>query len=155
MVGALGNQIIFESNFKPQRVIQALHRLQGIVSFTWVGQTEDIYIENKGKATEKEYFRCMKIKLLNTLFEGPLHLGAILAGADEKFLKALSEIFHTDSIAFQIQDDILGVFGNEKKIGNQSAQTSAGKQTILVSKALEKADSRQRNILNSTLAKKI
>ncbi|OGI16630.1 MAG: hypothetical protein A2Z52_02000, partial [Candidatus Moranbacteria bacterium RBG_19FT_COMBO_42_6] len=155
MVGALGNQIIFESKFKPKRVIQALHRLQGIVSFTVVGQTEDIYIENKGKATEKEIMKMYENKTAKYTIEGPLHLGAILAGADEKFLKALSEYSIPVGIAFQIQDDILGVFGDEKKLGKSvGSDIRQGKQTILVAKAFEKADSEQRKILSGALGKK-
>lgn len=155
MVGALGNQIIFESQFKQERVIQALHRLQGIVSFTVIGQTEDIYIENKGKATEKEILQMYENKTAKYTIEGPLHLGAILAGADEIFLKFLSEYSIPIGIAFQIQDDILGVFGNEKKLGKSvGSDIRQGKQTILVAKAYENANREQKKILDSTLGKK-
>ncbi len=48
-------------------------------------------------------------------FEGPLHLGVILAGkGSEKLLEDISKYSSAVGKAFQIRDDVLGVFGNEK-----------------------------------------
>jgi len=155
MVGAMGNEALYRSQFNPELIIRALIKLQKVISSTVVGQTEDIYIENRGKATEKEIMKMYENKTAKYTIEGPLHLGAILAGADEKFLKSLSEYSIPVGIAFQIQDDILGVFGNEKKLGKSvGSDIRQGKQTILVVKAFEKADSEQRKILNAALGKK-
>lgn len=155
MVGALGNQVIFDSNFKPELIMQALSRLQGIISMTVIGQSQDIYIENKKKASEKEILRMYENKTAKYTIEGPLHLGAILGGAEEKLLRSLSSYALPIGIAFQIQDDILGVFGNEKKMGKPvGADIKQGKYTILVAKAFEKADKKQKVALERLLGKK-
>lgn len=155
MIGALGNQIIFESKFDPALVMKALHKMQGIVSFTVVGESEDIYIENKGKATEKEILRMYENKTAKYTIEGPLQLGAILAGADEKFLQSLSGYAVPAGIAFQIQDDILGVFGQVSKLGKPvGSDVKQGKQTILVAKAFEKGNRQQKETLKKLLGKK-
>lgn len=155
MVGALGNQVIFESRFAPDLIIQALWKLQGIVSMTVVGESEDVYIENRGKAMEKEILRMYENKTAKYTIEGPLHLGAILAGADGKILKILSDYAIPVGIAFQIQDDILGVFGNDGKLGKPvGSDIRQGKQTLLVCKALEKADPSQKKALRNYLGKK-
>lgn len=155
MMAALGNQVLFESNFSPKLIIEALIKLQKIVSLTIVGETEDIYIENMGRANEEEIMRMYENKTAKYTIEGPLHLGAILAGADQKFLDALSAYAIPIGIAFQIQDDILGVFGMERKTGKSvGADVRQGKQTILVAKAYEKADKSQKKILDTTLGKK-
>lgn len=155
MIGALGNQVIFESKFEPKLIMKALHRLQGVISFTVVGESEDVLIENRGKATEKEIMRMYENKTAKYTIEGPLHLGAILGGADEKFLEALSFYAIPVGIAFQIQDDILGAFGNSAKLGKEvGSDIKQGKQTILVAKALQKADSKQKAVIKNCLGNK-
>jgi geranylgeranyl diphosphate synthase type I len=155
LIGAKGNQVIYDSGFAPENIVRALSRLQDIVSLTCIGQTEDIYIENRGRAKEKEILHMYENKTARYTIEGPLHLGALLAGADEKFLKYLSAYAVPVGIAFQIQDDILGIFGQEKEMGKAvGADVRQGKQTILVAKALEKANREQKKILQATLGKK-
>lgn len=155
MVAAFGNQIIFDSDFDAKSVIKALHKLQSIVSMTVIGQARDIYMEQKKKATEKEVLRMYEYKTAKYTIEGPLHLGAILGGANDEMLKQLSRYAVPVGVAFQIQDDILGAFGNEKKLGKSvGSDIESGKQTILVVKAREKANNTQRKILDNTLGKK-
>jgi len=85
-------------------------------------------------------------------YETPLHTGAILAGASDDDLKALTEYAIPGGIAFQIQDDILGMFGDEYKIGKPAdSDLSEGKKTLLIVKAFEKGDSLQKKILNKNL----
>jgi geranylgeranyl diphosphate synthase type I len=154
MIGALGNQVLFESGFPPEVIIRALHKMQVIITLTVIGESQDVYIENKGKASEKEIMQMYENKTAKYTVEGPLHLGAILAGADENFLQSLSAYSIPAGIAFQIQDDILGVFGQVKKIGKPvGSDVVQGKQTILVAKALEKAGKKEKMILRKCLGK--
>lgn len=154
-INAMGNQIIFESEFNSKLILRALSMLQGIISMTVIGESQDIHIENRGKASVGEILKMYENKTAKYTFEGPLHLGAILGGADGEFLRRLSGYAVPAGIAFQIQDDILGVFGNEKKIGKPvGSDIRQGKYTILVAKAFEKADSRQRKILSDALGNK-
>lgn len=51
------------------------------------------------------------------LIEGSMMIGAILAGASEKQVKGIEEVGKKLGLAFQIQDDILDVTGDEKVIG--------------------------------------
>ena len=155
IVGALGNQILYASNFPSDLVIKALHQLQSIIARVAVGEAQDVYIEHKRKATEEEVLEMYKNKTAKYTIEGPLHLGAILAGADEETLQKISKFSVPVGVAFQIQDDILGIFGNEKKIGKPvGSDIREGKQTILVVKALEKADKNQKAEILNLLGKK-
>jgi len=57
-------------------------------------------------------------------------------------------------IAFQIQDDILGIFGSERKIGKPvGSDIQEGKQTILVARALEIGKADQKKVIKSLLGK--
>jgi len=155
MVAALGNQIIFSSDLNPALIVKALHKLQTIISATVVGQAKDICMECKKKATEKEVLKMYEYKTAKYTVEGPLHLGAILAGAGDKLLKTFSAYAIPAGIAFQIQDDILGVFGDEKKLGKPvGSDVRQGKYTLLVAKAFEQADNKQKKILSENLGNK-
>jgi len=154
-INAMGNQIIFGSGLDPESVLRASSMLQDIISVTVIGESQDIHIENKGKATVAEILKMYENKTAKYSFEGPLHLGAILGGADEKFLDQLSRYAVPAGIAFQIQDDILGIFGSEKKTGKPvGSDIRQGKYTILVAKAFEKANSGQKKILARCLGNK-
>jgi geranylgeranyl diphosphate synthase type I len=134
--------------------MQALSKLQRIISLTVVGQAQDIFIEYRKKASEKDVMKMYEYKTARYTFEGPLHLGAILGGADKAVLDGFSKYSLPVGIAFQIQDDILGVFGVEKKVGKDvGADVREGKQTLLVVRAKEKANRSQLKIINSILGK--
>ena len=93
----------------------------------------------------------LRIALLKTArytISGPLMLGATLAGADIEVLKKLQMFGDNLGIAFQIQDDILGVFGEEKAIGKSaSSDIKEYKATILIAYAQKKGSKEQRGVL--------
>lgn len=155
IVGALGNQVLFKSNFPPELVIEALSRLQEIVARVAVGEAQDVFIEHQRFASEKEVLDMYKNKTAKYTIEGPLHLGAILGGAEEGTLEKITKFAVPIGVAFQIQDDILGIFGDEKKIGKPvGSDIREGKQTILVVKAMENANRSEKIILDNLLGKK-
>lgn len=152
MVNALGNDAIFSSGFPADLVMKALSKVQGIVSFTVVGEMKDVYIEYRNKASEKEIMKMYEYKTAKYTIEGPLHLGAVLGGASDEFCAKLSRYAVPVGIAFQIQDDILGIFGSEKKLGKGvGSDIAEGKKTILVVKALEKSSGSDRKKLQRIL----
>lgn len=154
MVGALGNQIIFESGFPPERILRALSKLQDIISFTVVGQAKDILIEYAGKATEEEILSMYEHKTARYTIDGPLQLGVILAGGSDELATVFGRYAIPLGIAFQIQDDILGVFGSEEKVGKPiGSDIEEGKISILVSRALALAPKDSRKELSVILRK--
>jgi len=67
-------------------------------------------------------------------FECPLQAGAILAGADEEIVASLGEFGREIGIAYQIIDDILGVFGLEEETGKTTiGDLREGKRTVMIS----------------------
>jgi len=69
-------------------------------------------------------------------FEGPLQAGALLAGATEAAIEAVGLFGRLVGVAFQLTDDILGIYGDPAKTG-KSAVTDLreGKQTALIAHA--------------------
>ena len=58
-------------------------------------------------------------------------MGATLAGAKDKFLKALEKYGHNIGIAFQIADDILDVYADKKLLGKKGSDADNDKLTYL------------------------
>ncbi|MEK9151595.1 MAG: polyprenyl synthetase family protein [Patescibacteria group bacterium] len=150
---AFGNDIIFSSGFPLERKFRALSKLQNIVSCTLIGQTNDIYMEYKGAASEEEILSMYRNKTAKYTVEGPLHLGALLAGASQEMLDGLSAYAIPLGIAFQIQDDILGIFGDAKRLGKPvGSDIHEGKLTLLVSRALRDGTKEQKKRLKQILS---
>lgn len=161
MVYTMAMELIIEAGLDARKSNEIILKLQKIVANTIIGQSQDMLIECKKTVLEKEVLKMYENKTAKYSFEGPLHLGLILAdGKNEKVLKGFSEYAMALGIAFQIQDDIMGIFGNEKKMG-KSAQSdiTEGKKTILVLKAQQNATAAQRKSMqqilgNSAITKK-
>ena len=152
---SLGNQVLFESKFETEYIIQALNKLQSIVGRTCVGEIQDVYMEYKKSVTDEEILNMYENKTAKYTFEGPLHLGAVLAGADDAFCDKLSTYAIPLGIAFQIRDDILGVFGDEKKTGKSAhSDIMEGKKTFMVNRTYENATTDQKSALNDLLGNK-
>jgi geranylgeranyl diphosphate synthase type I len=72
--------------------------------------------------------------------EGPLKLGALLAGAKPQLLEALARFARPAGIAFQLRDDLLSLFGDPKRTGKPLASDlMSGKRTLLLTLALQNA----------------
>jgi geranylgeranyl diphosphate synthase type II len=69
-------------------------------------------------------------------FETPLEAGAVLAGASDEAVRALADFGRNLGIAYQIVDDILGVFGDEVATGKSTiGDLREGKRTVIISYA--------------------
>jgi len=156
MLYAIAIKVILEAGFAFEDCTKTILKLQEIVSTTIIGQSQDIAIEFRKKASEEEVLAMYENKTARYTFEGPLYLGAMLAGcSDKKTLKALSLYALPIGTAFQIQDDILGVFGNEKKMGKSVASDiEEGKLSLMVLNAQKFATKIQRKKMDQILGKK-
>ncbi len=131
----------------PGRKEQALKYFIQTAAFTAMGEFIDILhgVEKIHKIKEKDVFLNYTLKTARYTFECPLVIGAILAGAQKKDIQNLSQLGILIGQAFQIQDDILGIFDSEKNIGKSILSDIAeSKKTILVCHAYHKLPSRKR-----------
>ncbi|MEA1936586.1 MAG: polyprenyl synthetase family protein [Patescibacteria group bacterium] len=155
LASSLGCEVLTCSNFLSDLKIKAVKKLNQVVLNTLTGEAMDVVLADCLNVDLEDVFEMQRYKTAKYTFEGPLHLGAILAGADEKFLKSISEFAIPLGIAFQIQDDIIGVFGNKKKTGKPvGADIKEGKKTLLTIKAFEKADGKQLKTLSMLFGNK-
>jgi geranylgeranyl pyrophosphate synthase len=83
MIYALAIKMICSSGYDAQKIQVVISHLQSIVQNTIVGQSQDIVIECKKNVTEKEVLNMYENKTARYSFEGPLHLGLIIAEKKE------------------------------------------------------------------------
>jgi len=152
---AWANRAFIEAGFTPEQTLKVLELLQKIVSMTCIGESQDVVIEYETKATEMEILQMYHNKTAKYTFEGPLHLGAILAGAGNEKLTDFSDYGIPVGVAFQIQDDILGIFGSEDKLGKSTASDIIeGKKTILTARVFSNGNIFQRERIDYLLGKR-
>tara|TARA_Y100000310_G_scaffold269548_1_gene282829 strand:+ start:5001 stop:6032 length:1032 start_codon:yes stop_codon:yes gene_type:complete len=152
---AFANEILANSNFPDKNKNLAIKSLNTTVTKVIYGESLDVLSSINPNFSKKDLELTHYLKTASYTVEGPLHLGAILAGATEEQLKILSKYGIPLGKAFQLQDDILGLFGDEEKLGKPvGSDIKEGKKTLLILKALESATEEQKQFLQSTLNKK-
>lgn len=165
---ALAQDAILKSAFSDAIKQKAIRRFNDIVKTTNYGQLLDIDITKKqiSEVAEQDIITVHSLKTAEYTLTGPLQLGAILAGASDgvsdhvevsdHVLDALSRISLPLGIAFQIQDDILGIFGTEEKLGKPVySDVEEGKKTLLVWYAYDHGSEEQKRFISSVFGRKI
>jgi geranylgeranyl diphosphate synthase type II len=118
------------------------------------GQQWDMEFESKIKVTEAQYIEMIRLKTA-VLLGFSLELGAILADAPKADQIALREFGVNIGIGFQLKDDLLDVYADQKKFGKQvGGDIISNKKTFLLIKALEKAKGKQQKELKEWLSAK-
>lgn len=96
--------------------------------------------------------RIASLKSARYSIEQPLLLGAILAGADDAQQGALRRFGRPIGMAFQLRDDVLGVFGDESTTGKPAGDDlREGKRTVLIAFTRERLDESARRVLDELL----
>ncbi len=112
------------------------------------GQQMDMSFENDHSVSITDYLRMIELKTA-VLLGCALQIGATIAGANNKDAKHLYEFGKHLGIAFQLQDDLLDVYGDSKKFGKQTGgDILSNKKTFLLLKAQELSNALQRQTLN-------
>ncbi|MCH4192296.1 MAG: polyprenyl synthetase family protein [Butyrivibrio sp.] len=103
------------------------------------GQCADIEAEKRSDLTQEELLFIHENKTA-AMIESSLMIGAILAGAAEADVQKMQRIGHNIGVAFQIQDDILDVTGNQEELGKPiGSDEKNGKTTYVTLFGLEKS----------------
>lgn len=108
------------------------------------GQQYDIDFESRNDVTEDEYMEMIRLKT-SLLLGYALKIGALLGGADEEDVQNLYTFGEKMGLAFQLQDDLLDVYGNpeefKKKLGGDIV---VNKKTFMLINAYQKANPEQK-----------
>lgn len=113
------------------------------------GQQYDMEFETRMDVTEAEYLEMIRLKT-SVLLACALKIGAILAGAPETDAERLYRFGEQVGLAFQLQDDLLDVYGDPEIFGKRiGGDILCNKKTYMLIQALQLADERQHALLKS------
>jgi len=116
------------------------------------GQYLDLLEQARGGGSVERALRVARYKSAKYTIEKPLHLGAVLAGAGQDVLDGYSGYGLPLGEAFQLRDDVLGVFGDPSVTGKPAGDDlREGKRTALVAMALETATPGQSGVVRRHL----
>ncbi|TNF70859.1 MAG: polyprenyl synthetase family protein [Acidobacteria bacterium] len=117
-----------------------------------VGQYLEMTAGYREDLGEEELLRVLRMKSGRYSVEWPMHLGAILAGATAGIREGLCRYGSMMGEAFQLQDDLLGMFGDPERVGKPvGADLAEGKFTVLIHHALRQAPPAGRELLGAAL----
>lgn len=116
------------------------------------GQQLDMEFETRDNVSEAEYLEMIRLKT-SVLMAACLKMGGMLAGACKQDAEALYAYGETMGLAFQLQDDLLDVYGDPAVFGKKTGgDIVCNKKTFLLIKAMELASPEQLATLNALMA---
>jgi geranylgeranyl diphosphate synthase type I len=123
-----------------ERVAAAMAAFDHTRSEVITGQFLDVSVQARGRADVDAAMTVLRYKSAKYSIERPLHIGALLAGASLEQLGELSAYGLPLGEAFQLRDDLLGVYGDPAATGKPAGDDLIeGKRTVLVALALDGA----------------
>lgn len=115
------------------------------------GQQSDMNFESREDVSLAEYLEMIRQKTA-VLLAGSMQIGALIGGASKDQAKLLYEFGENLGLAFQLQDDILDVYGDPEKFGKQvGGDILSNKKTFMLIKAKELATGKISDELNHWL----
>lgn len=108
------------------------------------GQQFDMEFETRNDVAEEEYIEMIRLKT-SVLLACALKMGAVVAGASDADANALYAFGEKVGLAFQLQDDLLDVYGDPKVFGKAiGGDITSNKKTFMLINAFNRADAETR-----------
>ncbi|GII55287.1 geranylgeranyl pyrophosphate synthase [Planotetraspora thailandica] len=137
---AWSDELLSASDVEPGRLRAARALFDRLRAEVITGQYLDILAQVRDLSTVEQALMVVRYKTAKYTVERPLQIGGALAGADPVLLEAYSEIGLPLGEAFQLRDDILGMFGDPAQTGKSVLDDlREGKHTILIAHAFQHA----------------
>ena len=140
-----GDQMLIEaykllSGVPNDKLPQVLKWFNEMATGICEGQQLDVDFEHMSHVSIEDYMHMIELKT-SVLLANAMRIGGYIAGANESQQEALYQYGLHIGLAFQIQDDILDVYGDPKTFGKAvGGDICCNKKTILLLTALETAD---------------
>lgn len=139
-----------------KRKEKALKKLIEAALYTGGGEFIELLYGAKDieKITKQDIYKIYKFKTAYYTFAYPLSIGAILAGANQGQINIISKYGLYLGSAFQIKDDILGMFSEESKIGKSPlVDLQEAKKTIIIWYAYNHSTLKDKSTIKGILSK--
>lgn len=143
---ALAQQALLSSTSEgiaAEKVLHAQRRFNETAVALCIGQHLDMSFETRAVIAPEEYLEMIRGKTA-TLLAFACEVGALLAGAEAESIRALHEMGEALGLAFQMRDDLLGLWGDPELTGKPvGADIRARKKSLPVAYALSQPQSEQ------------
>jgi geranylgeranyl diphosphate synthase type I len=145
------DRLLVESGISREEFISAQEVFSDMRDELMAGQYLDVLEGALATTSVERSLKVARFKSGKYSIERPLHFGAALAGKPE-FNETYSRFGLPLGEAFQLRDDVLGVFGDPRITGKPAGDDiREGKRTVLIAITMENANQAQRNIMTSAL----
>ncbi|MET0237692.1 MAG: polyprenyl synthetase family protein [Kibdelosporangium sp.] len=149
---AWADDMFYSSGVTANRIAAASEPWQAMRSEMLAGQYLDILTQVQGDESPEAALRVARMKTAAYTVERPLQMGAALAGADTEVVERLREFGADIGVAFQLRDDLLGVFGDTSLTGKPAGDDlREGKRTLLVALGLRQATEAGATVIRNCL----
>jgi geranylgeranyl diphosphate synthase, type I len=146
----LADRLFASADFPDKRKVAATDRYDRMRATAIAGQYLDLLSAHRGVADEATARRIGALKSGSYSVADPLAIGALLATDDEGLIPALERYGLPLGEAFQMRDDVLGMFGDPGETGkDRDGDIREGKQTVLLAKARASATPSQFRLLDT------
>lgn len=146
------DQLLMTADLPPDALARAKRIYDEMRTEMMAGQYLDMLEQARGGGSIERARTVVRYKSAKYTIERPLHIGAALADADPGIMAAYSDYGLPLGEAFQLRDDVLGVFGDPDETGKPAGDDlREGKRTILVALARDRATPAQSRVLREQL----
>ena len=146
------DEMLYRSGLDPASLLRAKPVLDDMRTELMAGQYLDLLEQARGGGSVERALRVARFKAAKYTIERPLHLGGALAGADPSLLQTYSAYGLPLGEAFQLRDDVLGVFGDPAETGKPAGDDlREGKRTVLIAITLQAATPAQEVVVHRHL----
>lgn len=146
------DELLFTSGVSTTAVLRSKPFYDRMRTELMAGQYLDLLEQARGGGSVDRAMRVTRYKAAKYTVEGPLHLGVALATPDPALRSTFTEFGLPLGEAFQLRDDLLGVFGDPEHTGKPAGDDlREGKRTVLIAFADEQATPSQRDVMRRCL----
>jgi len=148
----IANECFLQS--PPEYMFTVFREYNKVAIEVCVGQQLDIDFEKTNIISQEEYLRMIELKT-SVLIAASVKIGAIIGGANDKDTNLIYDFGKNMGLAFQMQDDLLDIYGDEKVFGKvPGGDIISNKKTILLVRAMETGSKEQQRQLNELFSLK-
>jgi len=134
------DELLYTSGLPLDSLMRAKPVYDNMRTELMAGQYLDVLEQARASADVSTILNVVKHKSAKYTIERPLHMGAVLAGAGDAVIRTLSDYGLPLGEAFQLRDDVLGVFGSPEVTGKPAGDDlREGKRTVLIAFTYELA----------------
>lgn len=143
----------FAGKTPPDRLLSVISDISEAAGFLGMVGGQIVDIQSEGKKVGEETLNYIHTHKTGAMITTSIRAGAIISGAGNNEIDALSDYGRHIGLAFQIADDILDVEGNQETLGKDiGSDRKRGKVTFPAIFGMEKSRKKARDLVNKALA---